>query len=66
MTLPGTFNGSTAHDSIAPPEKIHHLRAELAEYYHRPEYLRYETMGALSRQNLESIRRETGQPIVPE
>jgi hypothetical protein len=55
-----------ARDPIAPPEKVHHLRAELAEFFHRPDYLACETMGALIRQNLESIRRETGRPVVPE
>ena len=38
------------------------LREGLAEYYHRKEYLRCESMGALIRENLESIRRETGRP----
>ena len=55
-----------AGDAIAPPEKIHLLRAELAEHYHRSDYLRCESMGALIRQNLESIRRDIGRPIVPE
>ncbi|MSU24541.1 MAG: hypothetical protein EXS32_12060 [Opitutus sp.] len=55
-----------ARDPIAPPDKVHHLRAELAEHFHRPDYLKCETMGALIRQNLESIRRETGRPVVPE
>jgi hypothetical protein len=51
---------------IAPREKIHALREELAAHYGRTDYLRCESMGALIRQNLESIRRETGRPIVPE
>jgi hypothetical protein len=55
-----------ARDSIAPIEKVHQLRESLAEHYGRDEYLRCESMGALVRQNLESIRRETGRPIVPD
>jgi len=55
-----------SRDPIAPAEKIHALREELAAHYGRPDYLRCESMGALIRENLESIRRETGRPIVPE
>jgi hypothetical protein len=55
-----------SRDAISPPEKIHALREELAAHYGRSDYLRCESMGALIRQNLESIRRETGRPIVPE
>jgi len=51
--------------SIAPREKIVQLREELAAL-RRKDYLRCESMGALVRENLESIRRETGRPIVPE
>ena len=53
-------------DRIAPIANIHELRAGLAEHYHRDAYLRCESMGALIRENLESIRRNTGRPIVPE
>jgi hypothetical protein len=53
-------------DSISPPEKIHELRAGLADHYGRDAYLRCESMGALIRENLESIRRNVGRPIVPE
>jgi hypothetical protein len=53
-------------DRIAPVDKIHELRTGLAEHFQRPDYLRCESMGALIRQNLETIRRETGRPIVPE
>ena len=55
-----------ALDPIAPPEKIHELREGLAEHYGRADYLRCESMGALIRQNLESIRRHVGRPVVPE
>jgi hypothetical protein len=53
-------------DLISPPEKIYELRAGLAEHYGRDAYLRCESMGALIRENLESIRRNVGRPIVPE
>jgi hypothetical protein len=43
-------------DPIAPEENVHELRAALAEHYQRSEYMRCESMGALVRENLESIR----------
>jgi len=43
-------------DPIAPLEKIHHLRAELAEHFQRSEYLRCRSMGDLVRQNLDTLR----------
>jgi hypothetical protein len=55
-----------ARDPIAPPEKVHFLREGLAEHYQRRDYLRCESMGALIRQNLDSIRRDIGRPVVPE
>jgi hypothetical protein len=55
-----------ARDPIAPPEKVHTLREGLADHYDRREYLRCESMGALIRENLESIRRHIGRPVVPE
>ena len=55
-----------AHDPIAPPEKVRTLREGLAEYYDRTDYLRCESMGALIRENLESIRRDIGRLVVPE
>jgi hypothetical protein len=45
---------------------VHLLRESLAEHYHRRDYLRCESMGALIRENLESIRRDIGRPVVPE
>jgi hypothetical protein len=51
-------------DPIAPPEKIHELRASLADHYHRSEYLACESMGALVRENLESIRLQIGRPAL--
>lgn len=55
-----------AADPISPPEKVHLLRQSLAEHYQRRDYLQCESMGALIRQNLESIRRDIGRPLVPE
>jgi hypothetical protein len=51
-------------DPIAPPEKVHLLREALAEHYGRPEYRHCESMGALVRENLESIRRSVGRPAL--
>jgi hypothetical protein len=53
-------------DPIAPLENVHSLREGLAEHYGRNEYLRCASMGALIRENLESIRRHIGRPIVAE
>jgi hypothetical protein len=54
-----------SHDPVSPPEKVRELRAGLAEHFQRADYLRCESMGDLIRQNLESLRRETGRPVVP-
>ena len=53
-------------DPIAPIEKVQELRVGLAEHYERSEYLRCESMGALVRENLESIRQQIGRPPRPE
>ena len=55
-----------ARDPIAPVDKVHRLRESLADHFGRKDYLRCETMGALIRENLESIRRHIGRPVVPE
>jgi hypothetical protein len=55
-----------ANDRLSSIEKVHTLREGLAEHFHRTDYLRCESMGALIRQNLESIRRDIGRPVVPE
>lgn len=55
-----------ARDEISTPDKVHQLRAGLAAHYGRNDYLRCESMGALIRENLESIRRHIGRPVVPE
>ena len=53
-------------DPISPPEKVAMLRESLSEHYGRPEYLRCGSMGALVRENLESIRRHVGRPALSE
>ncbi len=55
-----------ARDTLAPAEKVKSLREGLAQHYGRDDYLRCESMGALVRENLESIRRHIGRPVVPE
>jgi hypothetical protein len=55
-----------ASEDLSTPDKVRSLREGLAEHYQRDDYLRCESMGALVRQNLESIRRDIGRPIVPE
>lgn len=58
-------------DPIAPAEKVRTLRESLAQHYRRDAYLHCESMGALVRENLESIRLRLGRPnavgqIMPE
>jgi hypothetical protein len=53
-------------DPISPPEKVHQLRDSLAEHYGRPEYKSCGSMGALVRENIESIRRHVGRPALSE
>ena len=43
-------------DQLAPIAKVHTLRASLAEHFQRDEYLSCESMGALVRQNLVTLR----------
>jgi hypothetical protein len=62
----GLLLGEMERDPISPPEKVHQLRESLAEHYRRNEYLRCESMGALVRENLESIRRHVGRPALSE
>lgn len=52
----GSLLDEMARDRIAPSEKVHALRAELAEHFQRDDYLQCESMGALVRENLTSIR----------
>ncbi len=44
-------------DTLSTVENVHELRVALAEHYGRDAYLGCESMGALVRENLESIRR---------
>jgi hypothetical protein len=53
-------------DTISTPEKVQALRESLAEHYGREEYLACQSMGALIRENLESIRRHVGRPALSE
>jgi hypothetical protein len=62
----GLLLAEMERDPISPPEKVHLLRESLAEHYGRPEYRRCESMGALVRENLESIRRHVGRPALSE
>ena len=59
----GVLLEAMVRDPIAPMEKVHELRAGLAEHYQRNEYLKCVSMGELVRENLESIRRSIGQPL---
>jgi len=62
----GLLLGEMERDTISTPEKVHSLREALAEHYGRPEYLACDSMGALIRENLESIRRHVGRPALSE
>ncbi|HEY1792076.1 MAG TPA: hypothetical protein VGG34_04100 [Opitutaceae bacterium] len=62
----GLLLGEMESDPISPPEKVRSLREALAEHYGRPQYLKCESMGALVRENLESIRRHVGRPGLSE
>ena len=53
--------GAMVTDPIAPMENVVSLREGLAEHFQSDSYLRCETMGALVRENLESLRRHIGQ-----
>jgi hypothetical protein len=53
--------GAMVTDPIAPRENVVSLREGLAEHFQSDSYLRCETMGALVRENLESLRRHIGQ-----
>jgi hypothetical protein len=62
----GLLLAEMERDPISPPEKVHMLRQSLGDHYGRPEYLKCESMGALVRENLESIRRHVGRPALSE
>ncbi len=48
------------HDPVAPPQNVRTLREGLAEHFQSSAYLACESMGALVRENLESLRRQIG------
>jgi hypothetical protein len=52
----GMLLGAMSTDTLSTEENIHELRLALTEYYGRDAYLGCESMGALVRENLESIR----------
>ena len=52
----GMLLGAMSTDTLSTAENIHELRAALAEHYGRGTYLHCDSMGALVRENLESIR----------
>jgi hypothetical protein len=62
----GLLIGEMERDTISTPDRVQALRASLAEHYGRDEYLACESMGALIRENLESIRRHVGRPALSE
>ncbi|MBL9189617.1 MAG: hypothetical protein JNK23_19205 [Opitutaceae bacterium] len=59
----GALLTQMAADPIAPPDKVRTLREGLAEHYGRKAYLKCESMGALIRENLESLRRDIARPL---
>jgi hypothetical protein len=62
----GLLLAEMERDCISTPEKVHELRSALADIYQRKEYLRCESMGALVRENIESVRLQIGRPIHPD
>jgi hypothetical protein len=50
-------------DPIAPEEKVHQLRSELAEHYGNDAFNRCESMGALVRESLDTIRDRIKRPL---
>ena len=56
----GLLLNEMERDTISTPDRVQALRQSLAEHYGRPEYLECESMGALVRENIESIRRHVG------
>ena len=57
--------GAMVADPIAPRENVVALREGLAEHFQSDSYLRCESMGALVRENLESLRRHISQDDDP-
>ncbi|MEI6861711.1 MAG: hypothetical protein WCL04_05600 [Verrucomicrobiota bacterium] len=58
----GLLLAAMSGDTLSPPAHLHELRAALAAHYRRDAYLCCESMGALVRENLESIRLHVADP----
>ncbi len=56
----GLLLKAMSSETLAPLAHVHQLRESLAEHYRRKEYLACESMGALVRENLQSIRIAVG------
>ncbi len=54
-----------ARDPLSTEQKINDLRTALAAHYGREDYLDCTSMGALVRENIESIRLQIGRPPLP-
>jgi len=50
-------------DDISTPDRINMLRDSLGEHYKRCQYSTCQSMGALVRENIESIRLHLGEPV---
>jgi hypothetical protein len=57
-----TLLDAMSADPLAPAEKLHSLRTGLAAHFKSDAYLRCESMGALIRENLATVRRQINQP----
>jgi hypothetical protein len=53
-----------AGDPLAPVAHLHELRTALADHYRRDAYHHCESMAALVRENLESIRLHVADPLL--
>ncbi|MFI5356640.1 MAG: hypothetical protein ACHQ4G_04830 [Opitutales bacterium] len=60
----GSLLEEMTRDPLAPLEKVHELRLALAEHHHRRDYLQCESMGALVRENLATLRHAVGTGMV--
>ena len=61
----GLLLDAMARDTLAPMENIVLLRQGLAEHFKSDRHLQCETMGALVRENLASLRRNLGHGTAP-
>lgn len=60
-----TLLGAMSRDELAPVAHIHELRAGLAEHHGEAAFLACESMGALVRENLNTICRKIGRAPIP-